>query len=312
MGLEKNNKGTISEKSLSIYITLMVLLIVPPLVITVVGWDMVYDKLIRTKRNKNSKIKEEKERIKQEKIKRNQEIRNKYNIPNNILISDEYFSSKYGFNIKWILLIICEVLCLGMTIGSVFYYDLVGNEIGIGIILFGLVIGIYGFCILCDAPVKGIKYSFVPVLSYAIPLIVIYYLLNIRIGWKIGLFTILFGTIIWIFLIIFMIVKPIKKYNRISELYYNEILKKYPKIHHYKDYYSIDKCITLWKKDGTHIIVFEYEKNTSSLTLTGEIKYNNVILKDVILEYKEINDNFDICVLKGIDLLNNQELNKKL
>ena len=44
-----------------------------------------------------------------------------------------------------------------MTIGSVFYFDLVIPEVGITIMLAGLSVGIYGFCILCDAPIEDLK-----------------------------------------------------------------------------------------------------------------------------------------------------------
>ena len=160
MLLEKRFTGTVSDKSLGIYIVVVCLLIVPPVVICVVGWDMVYDRLSISK-NKKIKIKEEFQLIEEQRKKESEELRIKFNLSSDVLTSYEYNSiamKRYSSKTKWILLAIFEILCLSMTIGSVFYYDLVTAELGVTIMMLGLSFGIYGFCILCDAPIKGIEY----------------------------------------------------------------------------------------------------------------------------------------------------------
>ena len=62
MLLEKHFTGTVSDKSLGIYIVVVCLLIIPPVAICLVGWDMVYDRLLIGK-NKRTKIKEERKLI---------------------------------------------------------------------------------------------------------------------------------------------------------------------------------------------------------------------------------------------------------
>ena len=150
MWLEKHLTGSFSDKTMAIHIILICLLIIPPIVICVVGWDMVYDRLT-TRKNKREKIKEERKLIEQRRKKESEAIRDKFNLPSNILTSYEYnsvFVKKYFSKVKWILLAVFELLCLSMTVGSVFYFDLVTPELGITIILFGIAVGIYGFCVL--------------------------------------------------------------------------------------------------------------------------------------------------------------------
>lgn len=56
MLLEKELTGTLSDKTLGIHIVVICLFIVPPPVICVVGWDMVYD-FLSTGKNKRKEIK---------------------------------------------------------------------------------------------------------------------------------------------------------------------------------------------------------------------------------------------------------------
>ena len=85
--------------------------------------------------------------------------------------------------------------------------------------------------------------------------------------------------------------------------YWNLIEEKYPKMHNSRDY--IDNAIVFWKKDGTHISIYEYRKGCYSITLTGNIVFEKVKITDSILNYIEMKDTLDNCVKKGIELLEN-------
>lgn len=305
MLLEKHFTGIVSDKSLGIYIIVVCLLIVPPVVICVVGWDMVYDRL-SMKKNKREKIKEECKLIEAERKRESEELRRNFNLSSHILTSYEYNSiqmKKYSSKRKWILFAIFEILCLSMTIGSVFYYDLVTAELGVTIMLLGLSFGIYGFCILCDAPVKGIVYSLLPVLCYAIPLALMYYIIRVKIEWVLGLSTIVFGSILFFIFMYIVVIKPFKKKNAALVKYWSLIEEKYPKMHHPRDY--IDNAIAFWMKDGTHLLICEYKKGCYSIVLTGNIVFEKVKITDSILNYIEMKDTLDNCVKKGIELLEN-------
>ncbi|MDE6655941.1 MAG: hypothetical protein K2J85_03015 [Anaeroplasmataceae bacterium] len=187
--------GKNHEKSMDIAMPAAILIscifIVPPVVFTTVGWDTVYALLSRGKKQKRKKIKEEKRKIEQKLQEASDEIRRQYNLSDDMMTLYDYRKKammKMCMKWKWILLGICEILCLSLTIGSALYFELVSPPVGILIIFSGVVIGIYGFCILCDAYVKGLLYSFLPVLCYAIPLAILYYLLQIHIEWMLGLF----------------------------------------------------------------------------------------------------------------------------
>ena len=238
--------------------------------------------------------------------KESEELRRKFNLSSNVLTSYEYNSirmKRYSSKTKWILLAIFEILCLSMTIGSVFYFDLVTAELGVTIMLLGLSFGIYGFCILCDAPIKGIAYSLIPVVCYALPLVIVYYFINVDTEWIIGLSTIIFGSILFVLFMVIAVAKPIKKKNAALIKYWNLLEEKYPKIHHHSDYYHLHSGIAFWKKDGTHILIYEYKKGCYSITLIGNIIFESVKITDSILNYIEMKDTLDNCVEKGIELL---------
>ena len=305
MLLEKHFTGTVSDKSLGIYIVIVCLLIVPPVVICVVGWDMVYDRL-SMKKNKREKIKEERKLIEEQRKVESDAIREKFNLESDILTSYEYNTismNKFSSKGKWILLTIFEILCLSMTVGSVFYFDLVTPELGIAIMMLGISFGIYGFCILCDAPIKGIVYSLLPVLCYALPLVIVYYIINVDTEWIIGLSTIIFGSILFVLFMVIAVVKPMKKKNAASIKYWNLLEEKYPKMQHYSDYYHLHSGIAFWKKDGTHVSIFEYKKGYYSIILTGSILFEGVKLDNEILIYIESKNTFDNCVKMGLELL---------
>ena len=305
MLLEKQFTGSVSEKSLGIYLVVVCLLIVPPVVICVVGWDMVYDRL-SMKKNKKEKIINERKFIEEKRKKESEELRNKFNLSSNILTSYEYNSiqmKRYSSKRKWILLAIFEILCLSMTIGSLFYYDLVTAELVVTIMLLGLSFGIYGFCILCDAPIKGIVYSLLPVLCYAIPLAFLYYIIRVNTEWVLGLSTIVFGSVLFFIFMYIVAIKPFKKKNAALVKYWNLIEEKYPKMYHYRDYIRVENYITLWGKNGTNVTIFEYKKERYSIVLTGEILFEGVKLDNIILDYIESKETFENCVKKGIELL---------
>ena len=308
--LEKHFTGTVSDKSLGIYIVVVCLLIVPPVVICVVGWDMVYERL-STGKNKRIIIKEERKLIEEQRKKESEELRRKFNLSSNVLTSYEYNSltmKRYSSKTKWTLLAIFEILCLSMTIGSVFYFDLVTVELGVTIMLLGLSFGIYGFCILCDAPIKGIAYSLIPVVCYALPLVIVYYIINVDTEWIIGLSTIVFGSVLFMLFMVIAVVKPIKKKNAASIKYWNLLEEKYPRMHNQRDYIGVENYITLWKKDGTNVTIFEYKKERYSIVLTGKILFEGIKLDNVMLDYIESKDTYENCVKKGIELLENNNM----
>lgn len=310
MKLENSINGNLSDKTLVIHIAVMCLLIVPPAVFGVVGWDMVYDFLTRCNKKKRERIKKEKEIIENNNKKASNELREIYNLPDTILTQYEHytlFSKSFFARWKWILLGVCEFLCLVATIGSVVYFDLVSVELGVTIILLGIVLGIYGFAILCDAPAKGILYSALPVLCYALPLAIVYYLIGIKTEWIIGLSTVVCGSILFVLFICFVVVMPFKRYNKARNEYWNQLKEKYPKIKHPREYSDAINNLTFWQKDGTHISICEVREEYSSIILTGKIKINNIEIKDAILYYAEENDIFENCVEKGIEILINSQ-----
>lgn len=302
----KNVNGDVGDKVLAITVVSLCLFIVPPIVICVVGWDMVYSFLTREKKYVRKRIKEERIRVEKERKRDSDEQRKKYKLNDSILTAYEYSNLEYGSyrsKIKWAIFIITELIALGMTVGTVFYYDYIGIELCIAFMFFGLGLAIYGFCILLRVLLKGLFYSFTPVICYAIPLIVVYYGLNVEKEWIIGLSTIMVGSILFFVFLLFVVIIPFKKYNKVSNEYDNYLKEKYKKIKYPYECTRDDKLIMFWKKNGCHVMVFEYKVNKSIIILKGNIKFNKCLLKDVIIEYYEEKDSFENAIFKGIDLL---------
>jgi hypothetical protein len=53
-----------------------------------------------------------------------------------------------------------------------------------------------------------------------------------------------------------------------------------------------------------HIDIFEYKEGCFAIVLSGKIIFNDVLLKNVIISYKEEKDDFDTCVLNALKILN--------
>jgi len=310
MKIEKNLTGSISDKSMGIHIICLSILFVPLAVISALDWDLIYSFLTKENRNKRRKYKIEKAIIDKERKRESEELRKRYKLSESILTSYEYsfkIMKHYFGKRKWILFGLCEILCLSMTVGSVFYFDLISTELGIFIMLLGLVIGIYGFCILCDTYIKGLIYSFGPILCYALPLVIVYYLFKINTEWIIGLSTILCGSLLFIIFIIFAVVIPMKKTNNTYMNYWKDMNNKYSEIDDLSDYVSINNYLIFYKKDGSHVVIIENKNNESSIHLKGNRIINKVLLKDVTIDYFKLNDTFDNCVKTAISLLENHK-----
>lgn len=313
MKLEKKINGSLSDKTMGIHIICYGFLVVPPIVVSVLGWDWVYSILTRENRNRRREIKRQRKIIDERNKRKSEEIRVKYKLNDKLYTSYEYSLRELRLmfdKFRLILFGICEILCLAMTIGSVVYFDKVSIELGIFIILLGLVVGIYGFCIMLKAYIKGLFYSFTPILCYAIPLVLIYYGFNVKTDWIIGLSTILIGSLLFILFMLFVVVFPMKKYNNALVKYWNILDEKYPDIDDISDYVSLKNILSFYKSDGTHVNIFEHSKNTSSIILKGKVKFEDVILKDVAIKYLKVKDSFDNSVMKAIELLEEYEFTK--
>ena len=134
---------------------------------------------------------------------------------------------------------------------------------------------------------------------------IVYYIINVGTKWIIGLSTIIFGSILFVLFMVIAVVKPMEKKNAASIKYWNLLEEKYPKIQHYSDYYHLHSGIVFWKKDGTHVTIFEYKKDHYSIILTGSIIFEGVKLDNKTLIYKELKDKFENCVIIGLKLLEN-------
>ncbi|MBQ8292580.1 MAG: hypothetical protein IJX78_02085 [Bacilli bacterium] len=264
--------------------------------------------LWRNKRH-NKKMKklnkEARKKHKKQLKEQNDVIRMKYNLAEDIYTGYEYRTkaiNSWPKKLELILFILCELLCLGMTIGGVFYFDLISLELATTSILLGITIGLYGFCILLKAKGKEVIYILIPLLFIGLPLVIDYLVTNTTAKIVLILITIIVFSVV-LYILIKFVNKKLEKYNEIYNDYWNNLLKKYSKMYNPEEYYHIDNHLTFYKKDGSHVIIFEYKEQHSSIVIIGKVKYKNIQLNNVVVEYQEINDSFDNCVKKGLDIL---------
>ena len=242
---------------------------------------------------------------------RNKKIRMLYNIPDGIYTNYEYyhlFNKKLISKFRLIFFIICELLCLLLTIGSPLYFDKVPIEYSVMIMLFGLMLGIYGFAILCGYPVKGIKYSVISVLCYAFPLALSYYVLSIKTMWINGLISVVVGSILFFVFLLFGVIKPQNNYKNKLISYWNHLSQKYGTFNFYRDYHYMN----LWDKSGAHITIAMVNDEDCSITIFNDILYEDVKLNDQIVYYEEYKGNYNDCVIKAIEVFKQYLKNKNI
>lgn len=129
-------------------------------------------------------------------------------------------SSQAGSSMKlrWAGCIVLEVLCILLTVGIVVYSMFLPPEACVTLMLVGCVLGIYGFCVLCEAYVKGIFYSVTPVACYALPLAALWFS-GVRTEWILGVMTIVVGSVLFALFVWLVVVRPQRKKQRIIAEY---------------------------------------------------------------------------------------------
>ncbi len=294
MLISKEKNGYLPERLTAISIVLSALLIVPPAVM----YPSIYQLIEYISLPK--KFKEEQKRrissFKNEIKSRKEEFINKYNLPSYI---HNQFEPDNGFasTKDWIVLGVFEFLALFFTVGQVFYMN--NNvELIVAFLMIGIACGIYGFCYLCKARIKGIYISLIPVIAVSIPLVVLHYVFKINEPWMLAIFPSVFGGISISSLVIIMVKKEEKRVALIHE--YNESLN-----HTYPDRFS-DWYMTsfrLWLDENKYAIICMISENKYDVYIHDNIKYKGVLLKGQQCKFFEC-ETLDDAVKSSIDELN--------
>lgn len=300
-----DNVGPSNDTVFSIYTTSTILLILIPVLMFILARALIYEFFSKEGKSERRKRNLELEEISKKRESDSLAIREKYKLPNDILTEFEY-NKKYAdkpTKKKLIIMVIFELICLILTLGAPIYFELLNNEISFTLLMIGIVFGIYGFCVLCSAPKKGIIYSCIPVLCYAIPLVIVYYGYNCSTEWILALSTILVGSLLLFIFILYIAIIPNRLYRRAEIQYINDFVNKYGEINIDAEYYYGKKYITLFLDNGHKLLVVEYDENNSILIILGFVCYNGINLKNQILSYQEVEKDFDSAIELGINKL---------
>lgn len=201
-----------------------ILLIVP----TIIGREVIIETFSKYHREENKKMKVEFNERDEADRKISDETRHRLNLPDEILTSYEFYTQHPQEDLptkgRWVFCLACEIICIVMTVGNAFYGDLIPGFAMLIIIFMGLAIGIYGFCVLCGAYLKGIYYSVGPVLCFALPLLVAH-LVGARKSWQLTVTAIVGGGVLFAAFLMMELVLPIRKRNKLTAEYYEEFYR---------------------------------------------------------------------------------------
>ncbi|MBP5242738.1 MAG: hypothetical protein J6Z36_03505, partial [Clostridia bacterium] len=135
-------------------ITIMVVLVIIVVVPSIVGRNLIIETFSKYYRQQKKAWKEKVAILDAEERKKSDEIRQKYNLPNDILTAYEavkLHSNEFLGKREWAVCIVCEICALALTIGLAFYGEFVGVLGCILLPLVGVAFLAYGFCFLCKA-----------------------------------------------------------------------------------------------------------------------------------------------------------------
>lgn len=292
----KTNPQIDAQKVSSISIVINCLLIIPP----IVAKDLFFD-LIHLLKKKNREAARKNKQLAEEKYKSySDSLREKYHIPSDVLTQYDYNKIKNNSTltkIKWTILGICEIACLCLVLGIVFYGDVVSVTTTISLVCLGIILGIYGFCFLCEAYFKGIIYSTIPVLCYLSPLLILYYGFKIDNGVSLGVGTMVIGSLLFAIFITIIVLTKKKKEKTLTKYYQNSIFNG-PDF-----YYDNHFSLALYLNNGKYVVITSNNNCEYDICVFDDIVYEKILLKSVIVNRVSLASDDQTAVLKGIELL---------
>jgi len=290
--------GETSDLVTSILIAVVCLFTIPPVLLAFSGFNIFEQMFSKSKKEERKVEKEKKKEFEEAQRSESFHLREKFHLPEYIYTTYE-IKKKYPLikhRYQWVLLVIFETSCFVMVIGGAVMTDFMAPDIGFLVIFIGLIFGIYGFFALLQKFLKGILYSFPPVLCFALPLAFGYYVIHITPGWELGLLTVGMGGLLFSLFMIFAVNHPTKKRNQATSMYLHTFTEKNKTTHFFFDSFEPSKAVTLWLDKEHFVELFEFEKGKTSISVVGNVQFNGILLTRMPIDYFESEEPFDDCV----------------
>lgn len=230
-------------------------------------------------------------------------LRSQHSIPKNIYTQFEYNQlqkKKYNFKLRVFLYCFIEVIAL-----SIFIIGLINNHwfVNNGVIYFGFIVtslALIGLFVLTGFKVKKIEYFLGPVLCYFLPFIFMDKIVGTENNLLLTLVTIIVGTLLLSYCIVFEVIIPIKKQNKATYEYCKKFNEKNGSIAFMKRDY---KQLCFYLENGRYVALITLEDEHYAITVRGSIFYNKIQTTDVPIEHIEVFCSYSEAINKSIEFL---------
>lgn len=231
------------------------------------------------------------------------ELRLKYNIPNNIYTQFEYKmlkKKKDNFKGRLIISTIIELFAIFL-----FVFGLINNNWLTGsrfAYFFFLVITLaaIGLYTLASISIKKIDYFISPIVYYFVPFVFMDKIVETNNDLLLTLITIIVGTIFFIIGLVYKVILPIKKQSKATIEYCSEFNEQYG----YKSFLIREyRPLCLYLENGRYVSIITLNEGYYIVTVRGQIFYNKIKTTDVPIEHIEISCDYSNAIDKAIELL---------
>lgn len=234
-------------------------------------------------------------------------LRSQHNIPKNIYTQFEYNQlqkQKYNFKLRIVLYCLIEFIAL-----SIFIIGLINNHwfVNNGVIYFVFIVtslALTGLFVLISLKVKRIEYFLGPVLCYFLPFVFMDKIVGTENNLLLTLVTIIVGTLLLSYCMVFEVIKPIKKRNKATHEYCIKFNEKYGSIAFMTREY---KSISFYLENGRYVALITLEDEHYAITVRGYVFYNKIRTTDVPIEHVEVNCSYSQAIDKAIELLQSND-----
>ena len=230
-------------------------------------------------------------------------FRAKYNIPNNIYTKFEYNKlkeKKENYKVKLICSIIIEIITV-----FIFIFGLINNNwfTGNDFIYFLFIVvtlAALGLCLVASISIKKISYFISPILCFFLPFVFMDKIVGTNNDILLFLITIMAGTVLFVFGLIFEVIIPLKKQRKATVEYENKFTKQYS----YKAYMIREyQPLCLYLESGRYVSIITLQEEYYVITVRGFVFYNKIRTSEVPIEHIEVSCNYSQAIDKAIKLL---------
>ena len=235
------------------------------------------------------------------------ELRQKYNIPENIYTNFEYHKlkeKKDNVKMRFIGCFIIQFVAL-----VIFILGLINNHLFVGndVVYFGFIVILFaavGINMVTSIEMPNLK-LYDPVIGYFLTFIFLDKIIKTDNNPLLLVGTIIFGSIILAWIIVTEVVTPIKKTQRATAEYNESFTSKFGEVKNfsldYRDYFPL----LLYLENGRYVSVITLSDNHYEIAVKGSIFYKKIKTTEVVIDYLEVECTYEEAIGKALELLEN-------